>query len=93
MKPALMMLAVAMAPWLVGCVATAPEWEGKFGNAARQARAAQVIDPDAPSRNTGLAPTDGKAVAGAHSGYARSYGYAVREAAQPVVTISTTGSR
>jgi len=80
----------ALAPWLAGCVATAPEWESNFGDAARQARAAQVIDPNASTRNTGLASTDGKAVAGAQGKYADSYGYAVKETRQPVLSISTT---
>ena len=76
---------------LAGC-ATAQEWERNFGDAARQVRAAQTIDPNAPSRNTALAPTDGKAAAGAMTKYAESHGYAVKEAKQPVLTISTSGS-
>lgn len=84
----------ALAPCLAGCVATAPEWEGNFGDAARQTRAAQVIDADAPSRNTGLAATDGKAVAGAHKAYADSYGYAVKESKQSTpLSVSTTGNK
>lgn len=69
----------ALAPCLTACVSTAPEWERNFGDAARQARAKQVVDPDAPSRNTGMPSTDGKAVAGAQKAYADSYGYAVKE--------------
>lgn len=90
MKP---MFAAILVVLLAGCVSTAPEWERSFGDAARQARAAQVIDPDAPRRHTGLAPTDGKAVAGSMTGYAKSYGYAVEEARQPALSISTTGGR
>jgi hypothetical protein len=82
-----------LALWLSGCAATAPDWEGSFGDAARQLRAAQVIDPAAPSRNTGPALTDGKATAGAQKAYADSYGYAVKETAQPPLTISTTGGK
>ena len=58
-------------PWHCRLVATAPGWEANFGDAARQARAAQVIDPNAPSRNTGLGTTDGKAVAGAKTAIRR----------------------
>jgi hypothetical protein len=92
MKTTLVILA-ALVPWLGGCVSTAPNWESTFGDAARQARATQVIDRQAPSRNTGLAATDGKAVAGAMKGYADSYGYAVKEAKPPTLSIGTTGSK
>lgn len=67
--------------------------EGSFGDAARQLRAAQVIDPAASSRNPGPALTDGKAAAGAQKAYADSFGYAVKENAQPALTISTTGGK
>lgn len=78
---------------LSACVATSPDWESTFGDAARQARAAQVIDPGASTRNTGVGSTDGKAVEGAQKAYAESYGYGVKEAKQPALSISTTGGR
>ena len=81
-----------LATTLAGC-ATAPAWERNFGEAARQTRASQVIDPDAPSRNTGLTTTDGKAAAGAMTKYAESHGYAVKEAKQPLLAVPTSGSR
>ena len=92
MKTTLAIIA-SLAVTLVGCANTAPAWEASFGDAARQARAAQVIDPAAPSRNTALGPTDGKQAAGAMKAYAESYGYAVKEAKQPALSISTTGGR
>ena len=88
-------LAVAAGPVVLsiaGCVATAPEWERNFGEAARQTRAAQVLDLDASARNTRLPPTDGKAVAGAQRAYADSYGYAVKEVTPQTLNISTTGN-
>jgi hypothetical protein len=78
---------------LGACASTSPEWEGTFGDAARQLRAAQVIDTEAPGRNVGPGLTDGKAAAGAQKAYADSYGYAIKEAAQPALSISTTGGR
>lgn len=87
------MYAALLVVLLTGCVSTAPEWESRFGEASRQARAAQVINPDAPRRNTGLGLTDGKAVAGSMTGYAKSYGYAVEEARPPALTITTNGGR
>lgn len=93
MKHPLAILAM-LAACLAGCANTAPEWEGRFGDASRQARALQVLDPDAPSRNTEAPLADGKAVAGAHKAYAKSYGYAVEEPKQSALpVISTTGGR
>ena len=83
---------VAALTTLAGC-ATAPTWERNFGDAARQARASQVIDTAAPSRNIGPGPTDGKAAAGAMTKYAESHGYAVKEAKPAVLAIPTSGSR
>jgi hypothetical protein len=91
MKTVFFVIAVA-APWIAGCAATAPQWESRFGDAARQAVAAQVLDPNAPSRNTGLAAIDGKAVAGAQKAYATSYGYAVKEAAPAPLLGPAAGS-
>ena len=91
MKTILSIIA-ALTTALAGC-STAPTWERNFGDAARQARASQVIDPAAPSRSTGLGPTDGKAAAGAMTKYAESHGYAVKEAKPAVLAIPTSGSR
>ena len=76
---------------LCGCVAPAPEWSHRFGDAARQLRAAQTIDVDAPSRNTTPPMIDGKATSGAQTGYATSYGYAVKEAKQPPLNVLQLG--
>ena len=93
MKPALPTVAALSlaAAALCGCVATSPEWESRFGDAARQVRAAQVVDPAAPSRNVAAPKIDGKAAAGAQTAYATSYGYAVREARQPPLTLAPVG--
>jgi hypothetical protein len=78
---------------LAGCVATAPDYESRFGDAARQTRAAQVIDPQAPMRNTDAPVIDGKATAGVVRAYADTYGYGVKEPRQPALTLTTTGGR
>jgi len=72
---------------LAGCALTAPEWESRFGDAARQARAAQVIDPAASRRNTTGPVIDSKATAGAQTNYATSYGYAIKEVKPPAITL------
>jgi hypothetical protein len=81
--------AFCCAACLAACTHTSPQWESRFGDSARQLRAAQVIDPSAPSR-AASAVTDGKAAAGAMKTYAESYGYAIKEAKQPAVTITPT---
>jgi hypothetical protein len=78
---------------VAGCTSVAPQWEARFGDAARQARAAQVIDPAAPTRHGDRsAATDGKAVAGSQKAYADSYGYAVKETRQPVTATGAPGA-
>jgi len=84
MRIALLPVAAAA---LAACAQVAPNWESRFGDAVRQAAAQQVIDPNAPSRNTALARTDGKAVSGAVKAYADSFGYAVKEAKQQEITL------
>lgn len=78
---------------LSGCAQTSPQWDSTFGDATRQLRASQVVDPSAPGRQSQVAGVDGKAAAGAMKSYAESYGYAVKEAKQPAVSISSTGAR
>lgn len=78
---------------VAACTHTAPDWEGRFGDASRQMRAAQVIDPAASSRAVSATGIDGKAAAGAMKAYAESYGYAVKEAKQPAVSITATPGR
>lgn len=89
MKTILRMLIPAAV--LCGCTATAPQWEKTFGDSVRQTRAAQVIDPDAARRNTKGPVIDSKATAGAQTGYATSYGYAVKEAKPPAITLVPAG--
>lgn len=90
----LLLACVALAAASVAaCVNTAPQWDSTFGDASRQARALQVINPDAPSQNTASPPTDGKAAAGAQTRYSESYGYAVKEGKQPALSITNTGGR
>jgi hypothetical protein len=82
----------ALAACMAGCAATAPQWESRFGDASRQMRALQLIDPAAPGRSHGPPLADGKAVAGAQKAYSKSYGYAVEEPKQAALpVISTTG--
>ena len=76
---------------LGGCVATAPQWEAGFGDSTRQVHAAQVLDRNATTRNTAPPVIDSKATAGAQTNYSTSYGYAVKEAKPPAITLVPQG--
>lgn len=78
---------------LSGCAATSPAWDSRFGDAARQLRAAQLHDLQAASRNRGVPLTDGKALAGVQNAYADSYGYAVKEGKAPIFVFSGGGNQ
>lgn len=48
--------ALSVAALAAGCAASAPQWESRFGDSARQLRAQQTIDAAAPQRNAGKVP-------------------------------------
>ncbi len=69
---------------LMGCAAgTTPMHDAQFGQSGRTLRAQQLIDPDAPTRNTGRGTTDGKAMAGAYKNFIEGTGYTVKEPSPP----------
>ena len=58
---------------LAGCTNTTPNLDAKFGNAVNQAKAQQIINPDA-SRNTDpVAGIDGRAAKGSIDNYHKAY--------------------
>jgi len=73
--------------------ATAPNWESRFGDAARLNFAQQVIDPNAGMRPATPMQTDGKAAGGAMKGYADSFGYSVKETKQTEITITSPAAK
>lgn len=68
-RPAVPLLALALA----GCVATSPNWEARFGEAARVTTAQQIISPEASQNSDPVAGVDGKAASEAMHGYAKSF--------------------
>lgn len=58
-----------------GCTITStPSADARFGDANRMLRAQQIVDANAPARNSGkLAPVDGKIGAQAQKNYVDSY--------------------
>lgn len=73
---------------LAGCAQTSPEWDASFGDAARQLRAQQLIDPAAPQRHQGAAiRADGRATREAGERYLDSY-----KAPPPSTVININGA-
>lgn len=58
---------------LTGCVATSPNWDSRFGEAARTVAAQQVIAPEASRNASPVAGVDGKAAQAAMGEYAKSF--------------------
>ena len=71
-------LAAATLLALAGCAATTPEWDARFGDTVRQARAQQLVDPAAGAREPRPESLDGKAAAATQRDYADYYDYVER---------------
>jgi len=76
---------------LTGC-GTAPHWESRFGQAVREARLAQTLDPEAGLSEAPLPLTDGKSIAGSLGKYNASYGHGMRSLQQQEVNANAAGS-
>lgn len=63
---------------LGGCAATTPQWEARFGDSVRQARAQQLVDPAAAGHSPRPEGLDGKAAAANMRDYADYYDYVER---------------
>lgn len=68
-----MLLGAAGCLVLAACTAGAPRWEAQLGDTVRQSRALQTLDPDAPTKNTGMTLLDGQAAQEAHWLYIDSF--------------------
>lgn len=83
-----MYAAFAAGAWLLqGCaVSGSPDYDSRFGEAARALHAQQLIDPDAPTRNVNaIPPVDGRSLREAHDRYIDSF------AAPPQPTVVNIG--
>ncbi|WP_332777746.1 hypothetical protein [Polaromonas sp.] len=65
--------ALGGAALLVGCVSTTPVLDAKFGDAVRQARRAQTLNPNASANRDPVLGIDGKAGAAAQERYQESF--------------------
>lgn len=58
---------------LAGCVSTTPALDATFGDAVRQARAAQTLNPNASANRDPVMGVDGKAGSAAQDRYHESF--------------------
>jgi hypothetical protein len=65
--------AAACAALLTACASTTPVLDANFGNAVRQARSAQTINPNASANRDPVLGIDGKAAAAAQDRYQESF--------------------
>jgi hypothetical protein len=65
---------------LAGCLTSTPQWDAHFGDAVRQVRDAQVLDPQAGRNPDPVSGVDGVAAAGTMTRYGKSF-------AQPSVAV------
>lgn len=65
--------ALGAAALLAGCVSTTPMMDSKFGDAVRQARTAQTLNPNASANRDPVLGIDGKAGAAAQERYQESF--------------------
>lgn len=65
--------AASCAALLTACASTTPVLDANFGNAVRQARAAQTLNPNASANRDPVLGIDGKAGAAAQDRYQESF--------------------
>lgn len=65
--------AAACAALLTACASTTPVLDANFGNAVRQARAAQTLNPNASANRDPVLGIDGQAGAAAQDRYHESF--------------------
>jgi hypothetical protein len=66
-------LALGVCTALTGCLTSSPKWDAHFGEAVTTVRDAQVIDPNAATRQPPTVGIDAKSAAAAMANYDRSF--------------------
>lgn len=69
-------LSASLVAMLQACaLSTSPDYDSRFGDAARALQAQQLIDPDAPQRHAdSQTRIDGRSAREAHERYVQSFG-------------------
>ena len=73
LRLALAMTVLSSASLLMGCASTSPLMDAKFGDAVRQARSAQTLNPNASANRTPVVGIDAKSGAAALERYQDSF--------------------
>ncbi|CAB3726770.1 hypothetical protein LMG22037_05234 [Paraburkholderia phenoliruptrix] len=76
---------------LNGCMSTTPDFDRHFGESVRSFTAAQIIDPDAATKNPSTPGVDGKAAVGAMANYSASFKAPPRTANAFVIGVGGSG--
>lgn len=92
-RPVSSALALVMPLFLAGCVGATPEYDAKFGEAVRQARALQTLNPDAGRDGDTLPGVDGTAGRAAIDRYQESFRAPPQTFEVLNIGGATTGSR
>jgi hypothetical protein len=66
-------LALALAGLLAGCAAPTPQFDARFGDAVRSARAQQVVNPGAAANTDPVRGLDGQSARAALERYQKSF--------------------
>ena len=74
-----------------GCGSTTPQWDSRFGDAARAAFAQQVMYPDAGRANRAVSGIDGASAVATQERYRKSF--AEPPAPASVFTIGVSGAK
>lgn len=85
-------LSIVLLTLLTGCVATSPDWDARFGEAARTVAAQQTIAPEASRNADPVAGIDGKAAQGAMGEYAKSYAQPTHQTSAFTIGVGGSGS-
>ncbi|MES2264794.1 MAG: hypothetical protein V4724_40375 [Pseudomonadota bacterium] len=73
---------------LTACASSTPQWDSRFGDAARSAFAQQVIDPQAVRNADPVAGIDGRAARNAQERYQKSYSEPAQQPSSFVIGVS-----
>jgi hypothetical protein len=77
---------------LAGCVSPAPNLDANFGDAVNQAKAQQIINPDAPSNTDPVTGIDGQAANAIVDRYHKAYETPTEAPSGSIGSIGTGGS-
>jgi hypothetical protein len=85
-------LMVPVCAALGGCMTSSPIWEAHFGEAVHEVTQAQIIDPQAGTRNPSVQGIDGQSAVSAMTQYDKSFAQPITTANPYTIGVSGGGS-